>query len=241
MKELVFMGENSQALTNSLLVAEKFEKRHGDVIRAVENLILADAKLRSLFVSMTYVDEQMKERPMYAMNRDGFSLLAMGFTGKKALQFKMDYINAFNAMEQALKEQQKPLSQLEILVQSAQALLEHDNRISSVEQRLDKMDKDREENTKLLLSVSVSTDKIPELSLRDKIRQCVNLYAESTGICHQDVWRKIYAQLYYLYHISINAYKKDKKETNLDVAERNRFLDKIYTVISNMVREKQIA
>lgn len=239
MKELVFMGENSQALTNSLLVAEKFEKRHGDVIRAVENLILADAKLRSLFVSMTYVDEQMKERPMYAMNRDGFSLLAMGFTGKKALQFKMDYINAFNAMEQALKEQQKPLSQLEILVQSAQALLEHDNRISSVEQRLDKMDKDREENTKLLLSVS--TDKIPELSLRDKIRQCVNLYAESTGICHQDVWRKIYAQLYYLYHISINAYKKDKKETNLDVAERNRFLDKIYTVISNMVREKQIA
>lgn len=241
MKELVFMGENSQALTNSLLVAEKFEKRHGDVIRAVENLILADAKLRSLFVSMTYVDEQMKERPMYAMNRDGFSLLTMGFTGKKALQFKMDYINAFNAMEQALKEQQKPLSQLEILVQSAQALLEHDNRISSVEQRLDKMDKDREENTKLLLSVSVSTDKIPELSLRDKIRQCVNLYAESTGICHQDVWRKIYAQLYYLYHISINAYKKDKKETNLDVAERNRFLDKIYTVISNMVREKQIA
>lgn len=241
MKELVFMGENSQALTNSLLVAEKFEKRHGDVIRAVENLILADAKLRSLFVSMTYVDEQMKERPMYAMNRDGFSLLAMGFTGKKAIQFKMDYINAFNAMEQALKERQKPLSQLEILVQSAQALLEHDNRISSVEQRLDKMDKDREENTKLLLSVPVSTDKIPELSLRDKIRQCVNLYAESTGICHQDVWRKIYAQLYYLYHISINAYKKDKKETNLDVAERNRFLDKIYTVISNMVREKQIA
>lgn len=71
MNELVFMGENSQALTNSLLVAEKFEKRHGDVIRAVENLILADAKLRSLFVSMTYVDEQMKERPMYAMNRDG--------------------------------------------------------------------------------------------------------------------------------------------------------------------------
>lgn len=241
MNELVFMGENSQALTNSLLVAEKFEKRHGDVIRAVENLILADAKLRSLFVSMTYVDEQMKERPMYAMNRDGFSLLAMGFTGKKAIQFKMDYINAFNAMEQALKERQKPLSQLEILVQSAQALLEHDNRISSVEQRLDKMDKDREENTKLLLSVPVSTDKIPELSLRDKIRQCVNLYAESTGICHQDVWRKIYAQLYYLYHISINAYKKDKKETNLDVAERNRFLDKIYTVISNMVREKQIA
>lgn len=120
-------------------------------------------------------------------------------------------------------------------------MMEHDNRLSRVEQRLNSMDKEREENTKLLLSVAVSAEMVPEFSLRDKIRQCVNLYAESTGIKHPDVWHKVYAQLYYLYHISINAYKKDKKETNLDIAERNQFLDKIYTVISNMIREKQIA
>lgn len=148
--------------------------------------------------------------------------------------------NYFIECEKAAKESRKPLSHLEILVQSAQALLEQDKRISTVEQRLDKMDKDREENTKILLTVSVSTEKVPELSLRDKIRQCVNLYAEITGVDYKDVWHKAYAQLYYLYHISIKAYKKDKKETLLDVAERNQFLDKIYTVVSNMIREKQL-
>ncbi len=75
-----------------------------------------------MFVETIYVNEQNRqEYPMFIMNRDGFTLLAMGFTGKKAMRFKLDYIAAFNAMEKALKEQQKPLSQLEILVQSAQA------------------------------------------------------------------------------------------------------------------------
>lgn len=41
---------------------------------------------------------------MYIMNRDGFSLLAMGFTGKKALEWKLKYINAFNEMERQLRE-----------------------------------------------------------------------------------------------------------------------------------------
>lgn len=49
-------------------------------------MIVADAKLRSLFISATYDDEQGKPRVMYIMNRDGFTLLAMGFTGKVVLR-----------------------------------------------------------------------------------------------------------------------------------------------------------
>lgn len=71
----------------------------------------------------------------------------MGFTGKKALKFKLDYIAAFNAMEKALKEQKKPLSQLEILVQSAQALLEQSMRIDNVEKRLDAIEQERDDFT----------------------------------------------------------------------------------------------
>lgn len=82
---LLVFNQNGAALTNSLLVAEKFGKRHADVIRSIDNMIVADAKLRSLFISATYDDEQGKPRVMYIMNRDGFTLLAMGFTGKKAL------------------------------------------------------------------------------------------------------------------------------------------------------------
>ena len=89
-----------------------------------------------MFVETIYVNEQNKqEYPMFIMNRDGFTLLAMGFTGEKAMRFKLDYIAAFNAMEKALKEKLKPLSQLEILVQSAQALLEQSKRIENVEKR----------------------------------------------------------------------------------------------------------
>lgn len=72
-------------------MAEKFGKRHADVIRAIVNMIEDNAKLRSHFISATYVNEQNKEQPMYIMNRDGFTLLAMGFTGKKALEFKLQY------------------------------------------------------------------------------------------------------------------------------------------------------
>lgn len=176
------------------------------------------------------------------MNRDGFTLLVMGFTGKRAMNFKLEYISAFNAMEKVLKEQQKPLSQLEILVQSAQALLEQSKRIENVEKRLDAMEQEREENGKLLLAVAVSSEKVPEISLRDKIRQLVNKYASATSTRQQDVWHKVYEQLYYLYHISIGNYKKKfKGETKLEIAERNNILDKVYAIISNMVREKNVA
>lgn len=171
------------------------------------------------------------------MNRDGFTLLVMGFTGKKALTFKLEYIAAFNAMEKALKEQQKPLSQLEILVQSAQALLEQSRRIENVEKRIEAMEQEREENGKLLLAVALSSEKVPEMTLRGKVRQLVNRYASATNTKQQDVWHKIYEQLYILYSVSIREYKKGKKENLLDVAERNNLLDKMYAIISNLVRE----
>ena len=103
MNELVFKGANDQALTNSLLVAEKFGKKHYHVMGSIRNLLNSHEKSGQYFVLDTYVDNSGKENPMYVMNRDGFTLLVMGFTGEKALQFKIDYIEAFNKMEQTIK------------------------------------------------------------------------------------------------------------------------------------------
>ena len=103
MNELVFKGANDQALTNSLLVAEKFGKKHYHVMDSIRNLLNSHEKSGQYFVLDTYVDNSGKENPMYVMNRDGFTLLVMGFTGEKALQFKIDYIEAFNKMEQTTK------------------------------------------------------------------------------------------------------------------------------------------
>lgn len=103
MNELVIMKEN-KAVTTSLKVAETFGKRHRDVMRNISNLTAQNCAVGKMFAKSTYLNKQNHEQPMYYMNRDGFSLLVMGFTGKKALNFKLKYIDAFNKMEQAIKE-----------------------------------------------------------------------------------------------------------------------------------------
>lgn len=102
MKELVFKSEKGNPVTTSLLVAEKFDKNHRDVLEAIRNLAADNSAAKRLFIESEY-ENRGKMYPMYVMNRDGFSLLAMGFTGSRALQFKLEFINAFNQMEQAIK------------------------------------------------------------------------------------------------------------------------------------------
>lgn len=106
MNELVFL-QDKQALTTSLKVAEYFNKRHDRVLRALENAIAKLPKngdVEKSYVKTTYTDEKGESRPMYLMNRDMFSFVVMGFTGQKAAEFKWNYIQAFNAMEQKLME-----------------------------------------------------------------------------------------------------------------------------------------
>lgn len=107
MNELVIM-KSKQALTTSLKVAETFSKEHKVVMRAIKNLAAQNCTVEKMFVESTYVDSRGHEQPMYYMNRDGFTLLAMGFTGKDAMKFKLEYIEAFNEMEKAIKEQELP-------------------------------------------------------------------------------------------------------------------------------------
>ena len=100
MNELVFKSEKGNPVTNSLLVARKFEKEHRHVLEAIRELLqraenqVAEKKetCKSMFYETAYIDENNFERPLFIMNEDGFSLLAMGFTGEKALSFKLDFI-----------------------------------------------------------------------------------------------------------------------------------------------------
>ena len=117
MKDLVFRGQNDQVITTSLLVAETFEKEHRNVLKSIRKLMSAtNVAVAQMFDETTYVNEQGKEQPMFFMNRDGFTLLAMGFSGEKALKFKVDYINAFNKMEAELKDKKPALPDLDLKV-----------------------------------------------------------------------------------------------------------------------------
>lgn len=95
--------QKRQAVTTSLQVAETFEKEHRNVLRDIEGL-LKNEQTQNYFYKGEYEHPQNKQKyPMYYMNRDGFTLLAMGFNGSKALDFKLKYIDAFNKMESQLK------------------------------------------------------------------------------------------------------------------------------------------
>lgn len=116
-KELVF-AQNNQALTTSLTVAEYFDKEHKNVIRDIRGLIeqIGDGlKIEPMFEETKYPDKYGREQLMYLMNRDGFTLLAMGFTGEKALKFKLDYIAAFNAMERELSNRRVTESVVQVI------------------------------------------------------------------------------------------------------------------------------
>jgi Rha family phage regulatory protein len=112
----VVIAHNGVASTTSTKVAEVFGKKHCDVLRSIANLEMPDSFSQRNFASVEYVDAQGKTRPMYNMTRDGFVLLAMGFTGKRALAFKIAYIEAFNAMEQKLRERNQDARQLAMTI-----------------------------------------------------------------------------------------------------------------------------
>lgn len=113
------MQNNPQALVNevdgvlfadSLGVAERFGKRHADVLETIEklayNLTTENSVVENYFIEDSYPDNRNgRQRKMYYLTRDGFSLLVMGFTGPAALHWKLLYIEAFNKMEEALKMQ----------------------------------------------------------------------------------------------------------------------------------------
>lgn len=245
MNEIVFRGANDQAVTSSLLIAEKFGKEHKNVMQSIRNLIGVTAEnsaIAEMFSESRYLNEQNKEQPMFLMNRDGFTLLAMGFTGKKAMQFKLEYIKAFNSMEAQIKASQKPKSQLEILQMSINQLVEQEHRLSSVERdvaeakkEIAEMKQERVENGKLLLEAEVSENKVPEISMRNKIRRLVNQYAAATNTSQRDIWHLVYDNLLYAYNIAITRYNRKKGQSYLDVAEEHGFLGKIFDIVSKVV------
>ncbi|HAP8041040.1 TPA: Rha family transcriptional regulator, partial [Enterococcus faecium] len=159
-----------EAVTTSLQVAESFDKKHRHVLTAIDELKEGVAEnWADLFWEDTYVHPQNKQsyRIIY-MNRDGFSLLAMGFTGKKALSFKLQYIEAFNKMEKELKDQLPsiPATKREMALLALAANEETNERVDAIESDLNDL-----KNNQLLAEPDYRT--ISNM-VRNKIRVICN-------------------------------------------------------------------
>ena len=109
---------NGSLVVSSRRVADNFGKQHKHVLEAIENIKAENSALMDMFYETSYKAGTGKSYKEYLMNRDGFSLLVMGFTGKEAMEWKIKYINAFNEMERKLAKPQLTLAE-----QMAQGLL----------------------------------------------------------------------------------------------------------------------
>jgi Rha family phage regulatory protein len=128
MNDIILKETNGIVTADSRDIAVHFEKQHKDVIRAIEDISVQTSaqNCADLFLPTTYFDSYGRVQKCYSMTRDGFSLLVMGFTGQKAFEWKLAYLDAFNRMERKLSQ---PVTTAEQLLHQAQFLVETERRL----------------------------------------------------------------------------------------------------------------
>lgn len=207
-QHLVF-SNHGKVVTDSLTVANVFEKRHDNVIRDIRNIIAnIDSEWGVLnFEDTTYTKQQNGQTyQKYLMTEDGFTLLAMGYTGKDAMHFKVAYIKEFRRMQQELAHQQEvfsymiadPIERAERWIeeererQSLQAqkmMLEQ--RIAEYEPKLTYVDQILESTNTVTISqiakdYGLSGQKLNDLLHKEKVQYKINdqwlLYQEHVGM-----------------------------------------------------------
>lgn len=135
--KITFDENHQQPVVSSLQIAEDFGKQHKHVLESIENIKAENSAVTELFYETTYKAGTGKKYKMYLMNRDGFSLLVMGFTGKDALDWKLKYIKAFNEMEKQIKNPRKLTTEEKVML-SLQYSKEISDRVVTIEEKTDR-------------------------------------------------------------------------------------------------------
>ncbi|MEK3950926.1 Rha family transcriptional regulator [Paenibacillus sp. FSL H7-0703] len=152
MTQLVFI-ENGNTVTDSLTVAEVFGKEHRRVMQDIRELECSEEFREHNFVPSSYKSAQGKNVAKFIISQDGFSFLAMSYTGKEAARFKEMYITEFNRMKETLSKPPVPvLTERQAIIQSLKltaevaeevevvkaTTAEHGTKLVEIEQKLDK-------------------------------------------------------------------------------------------------------
>ena len=208
-------NQEGQLVVSSRQVAEHFEKEHRNVIRDIESIIEGMLKIEQpqetligvvqnwadLFIESQYQHEQNKQwYKEYLLTRDGFTLLAMGFTGRKALEWKLKYIEAFNKMEVTLKESQPSLQDLS---PQLQFMINMEQEQKKMQQQLNQVNhhaldaKSQAEEAKKEIQGMRDVITLDHSQWREEVKKIVVAIAHKFGGNQyiQDVWKESYALL----------------------------------------------
>ena len=201
MKDLVIMHDQ-QAVTTSLVLAEVFEKKHQHVMEAIRKLTVENSTVKKMFVEDSYLNSRNQQQPMFYMNRDGFTLLAMGFTGSKAMEFKLKYIDAFNKMEKQIKEETK--------FRLPTNLNEMSTMFYSVMKDQDKKIEEQGEKVNFLMNLSGLTSPRNKELTKARNKKIIQVCGGSESNSYQDksLRSKLYNELFksYRHRFDVNQY-----------------------------------
>ena len=201
MDELVIMHDE-KVVTTSLKVAEIFEKEHRDVMKSIRNLTAQNFAVKKMFVEESYLNSRNQQQPMFYMNRDGFTLLAMGFTGSKAMEFKLKYIDAFNKMEKQIKEETK--------FRLPTNLNEMSTMFYSVMKDQDKKIEEQSEKVNFLMNLSGLTSPRNRELTKARNKKVIQVCGGSESNSYQDksLRSKLYNELFksYRHRFDVNQY-----------------------------------
>lgn len=188
MKDLITINQNGQPVASSRDIAEHFEKRHDHVVRDIDAFSKDVPNFGEMFFSVEIPDSYGRPQRAYLMNRDGFSLLVMGFTGKSALEWKLKYIDAFNRMEAQIKNPQ--LSPAEQLLAQAQLMVEQERRLKALESRAERTEQTMQKTLDIFSAPAVSPD-----DWTSEMNHQINTLVEQYGGNHRKFRSDRYAEL----------------------------------------------
>lgn len=220
--------ENNQAVTTSIQVAVTFGKRHDHVLRDIEAILEGLPKIGDtpMFHESTYEHPQNKQQyRMFYMNRDGFTLLAMGFTGKKAMQFKLKYIEQFNQMEEQLKSV-APIASYMIAdpIQRAEMWISEQKEKMLLETKVQEQVEVIEHKQEVIVTL---TEDIPIAEKRQFLNKVIRKGCNNNYRLITNKWNLLYEQFEMKYHFNLKVRKANFEEktgksiTYLDFIEKH--------------------
>ena len=221
-ESIQLINKDGVAVVSSRVVAQDFGKEHRNVTRDIEELIsnMGGAQNRAdLFIESQYQHPQNKQwYKEYLLTRDGFSLLVMGFTGKEALQWKLQYIEAFNKMEEYIKQQQQsqithsPMDILKVmfsaLEEQKQDIVEVREEVQNFKEEMPIFTPQRKEISKRVRALGVKllggkkSLAYQDKSLRSKVYSDINgqIHREFGVESCDDIKRKDYSAVFSIIH-----------------------------------------
>jgi len=182
-------------------VAKMVDMRHADLMRNIDHYIDVmgqNAKLRSddFFIEQTYTAGTGKQYKRYDITKKGCEMVANKLTGEKGILFTAEYVERFNEMEQ----EQKPMTELEILQGSINQLVEQNKRLSRVEMKQEEQDR---QMSHINTSIEVLNGVCTEGTKRDRLNAMVRAYANKAGLTYPTAWHKFCEAFNFAFHTNI--------------------------------------